>query len=151
MLVVASPNDLTSRVGEHLGWSDWHPVTQEDVDHFAAATGNLAPIHTDPDWAAANGPYGGAIAFGMQIQAMFTMLMADLWELRVTGGVDMGSNKVRHLAPVVVPSRVRVGAKVAAAEPVDPNGVRATLDVTFEVEGSERPACVAEIVFIYFF
>jgi acyl dehydratase len=151
VIVVAAPEDLTSRVGDHLGWSDWHPVTQEAVDAFAAATGNTAPVHTDPDWARASTPYGGAIAFGMQIQAMFTLLMNDVWQLRVSGGVDVGSNKVRHLAPVVVPGRVRVGATVVAADPVEPNGVRLTLELTFEVEGAERPACVAEIVFIYYF
>ena len=151
MIVVSQPDDLTSRVGEHLGWSDWHTVTQTEIDHFAEATGNRAPIHTDPEFAKQHGPYGGTIAFGMQILAMATLLLNDIWELRATGGVDLGSNKVRHLAPVVAGGRVRVGATVAAAEPVETNGVRATLALTFEVEGSERPACAAEIVYIYYF
>ncbi len=151
MIVVSTPADLTGRVGEHLGWSDWHTVTQAEIDHFAEATGNRAPIHTDPEFAKKHSPYGGTIAFGMQILAMATLLLNDIWELRVTGGVDLGSNKVRHLAPVVAGGRVRVGATVAAAEPVDANGVRATLALTFELEGSERPACAAEIVYIYYF
>ena len=150
MIVVSSPDDLTSRVGKHLGWSEWHAVTQAEIDHFAEATGNRAPIHTDPEFAK-HTPYGGTIAFGMQILAMATFLLSDLWELRVTGGVDVGSNKVRQLAPVVAGSRVRVGATIASAEPVDPNGIRTTLALTFEVEGSERPACAAEIVYIYYF
>jgi acyl dehydratase len=151
VIVIAAPADLTSRVGEHLGWSDWHPVTQDHISHFAEATGNTAPVHTDPDWAAKHTPYGGAIAFGMQIQAMTTLLLSDIWELRVTGGVDVGSNKVRHLAPVVAGGRVRAGLTIAAAEPVEPNGVRTTMALTFEVEGSERPACVAEVVYLYYF
>jgi acyl dehydratase len=150
MIVVAAPEDLTSRVGEHLGWSEWRTVTQAEIDHFAEATGNRAPIHTDPEYAKQT-QYGGTIAFGMQIQAMATSLMSDLWELRVNGGVDVGSNKVRHLAPVIADQRVRAGATITAADPVDPNGIRTTMTLTFEVEGSERPACVAEIVYIYYF
>ena len=147
--VVAKPADILDRVGQHLGWSGWHTVTQAEIDHFAEATGNRAPIHVDPEFAKQT-PYGHTIAFGMQIQAMATLLLSDVWELRVTGGVDVGSNKVRHLAPVVEGARVRVGAVIAAAEEVE-GGVRSTLDLTFEIDGSERPACVAQIVYIYAF
>jgi acyl dehydratase len=156
-IVVSEVTDLTSRVGQHLGWSDWHVVSQTDVDHFAAATGNTAPIHTDPAFASAT-PYGGTIAFGIQVLAMATMLLADIWELRATNGVDVGANRVRHLAPVPTGSAVRLGATIVAAEDVPTEqspdatpGVRVTLGLTFEVEGSERPACVAEIVFVYWF
>jgi acyl dehydratase len=149
-IVVAQPADLLSRVGEHVGWSEWHTVTQAEIDHFAEATGNRAPIHVDPEFAKQT-PYGGTIAFGMQIQAMTTFLLSDIWDLRATGGADVGSNKVRHLAPVIAGGRVRLGVVIAAAEEVAPNGVRTTMDLTFEVEGSERPACVAEVVYIYSF
>jgi acyl dehydratase len=155
-IVVSRVADVTSRVGEHLGWSDWHVVTQADVDHFAAATGNTAPIHTDPEFAATT-PYGSTIAFGIQVLAMATMLLGDIWELRATNGVDVGANRVRHLAPVLTGRSVRLGATIVAAEEVPPTdaggtpGVRTTLGLTFEVEGSERPACVAEIVFVYWF
>jgi acyl dehydratase len=148
-IIISKPADLTERVGEHLGWSEWHTVTQAQIDHFAEATGNRAPIHTDPEYAEQTA-YGGTIAFGMQIQAMTTMLLSDLWELRVTGGADVGSNKVRHLAPVVAGGRVRLGAVIAEAEETK-GGVRTTMDLTFEVEGSERPACVAQVVYLYSF
>lgn len=148
-IVIAQPIDLLSRVGEHLGWSEWHTVTQTAIDHFAEATGNRAPIHVDPEYAKGT-PYGGTIAFGMQIQAMATILLSDLWELRVTGGADAGSNKVRHLGPIVAGARVRLGAVIVAAEEVE-GGVRTTLDLTFEVEGGVRPACVAQIVCVYLF
>jgi acyl dehydratase len=148
--VVAQPADVLTRVGEHLGWSEWHTVAQAEIDHFAEATGNRAPIHVDPDFAKQT-PYGHTIAFGMQIQAMTTLLLSDILDLRATGGVDVGSNKVRHLAPVFAGGRVRLGVVIAAAEEVPPNGVRTTMDLTFEVEGSERPACVAQVVYIYSF
>lgn len=149
MIVIERPEDLTGRVGQHLGWSEWHTIGQAEIDHFAAATGNLAPIHTDPEFASRT-PYGGTIAFGIQVLAMATMLLSDIWDLRVVGGVDVGSNKVRHLSPVLAGSRVRVGAELTAADEVD-TGVRTTLDLTFEAEGAPRPACVAEIVFVYSF
>jgi acyl dehydratase len=149
MIVIEQPADLTGRVGQHLGWSDWHTISQAEIDHFAEATGNRAPIHTDPEFASRT-PYGGTIAFGIQVLAMATLLLSDIWDLRVTGGVDVGSNKVRHLSPVLAGSRVRVGAEIAAADQID-SGVRVTLDLTFEAEGAPRPACVAQIVFVYSF
>jgi len=149
-ITISQASDFTSRVGEHLGWSEWHTVTQAEVDHFAEGTGNRAPIHTDPEFAK-HTPYGTTIAFGIQILAMATMLLSDIWELRVAGGVDVGANKVRHLAPVPVGKAVRLGIRIAAAEVVEPNGVRVTKDLTFEVEDSERPACLAEVVFLYYF
>jgi acyl dehydratase len=90
------------------------------------------------------------------VLAMATMLLEDVWDLRATNGIDCGSNKVRHLSPVVVGTAVRLGVTVIAAEELPatdagPAGVQATLGLTFEVEGSERPACVAEIVFRYWF
>jgi acyl dehydratase len=147
-ITMQEPADFTSRIGEHLGWSDWHTVTQAEVDHFAEATGNRAPIHTDPEFGKLT-PYGGTIAFGIQILAMATMLLADIWDLRVTNGVDVGTNKVRHLAPVPVGKAVRCGIRIAGAELLPDGGVRVTKDLTFEVEGSERPACIAEVVFLY--
>jgi acyl dehydratase len=148
-IVIEKPSDILERVGEHLGWSDWHTVTQAEIDHFAEATGNRAPIHTDLEYAK-NTPYGRTIAFGMQIQAMTTMLLADVWDLRATGGADVGSNKVRHLAPVLEGQRVRLGMMISAAE-AGPTGVRTTMELTFEIEGGERPACVAQVVYIYSF
>jgi len=154
-IVVSSADDLRSLVGQHLGWSRWHPITQAEIDHFAEATGNRAPIHTDPGFAAQT-PYGATIAFGMQVLAMTTMLLDDVWDLQASNGVDVGSNKVRHLAPVTAGNAVRLGATIVAAEDtpaVDGSGpgVRTTMALTFEVQGSPRPACVAEVVYVYWF
>jgi acyl dehydratase len=150
-IVVAGPQDLLARVGDPLGTSAWHPITQEAVDHFAAGTGNRAPIHVDPEFAKAT-PFGTTIAFGIQILAMATMLLNDVWELRnVVNGADYGANRVRYPSPVRVGSRVRLHARLADATAVEGAGVRTTLELEFEVEGATRPACVAEIVFVYWF
>jgi acyl dehydratase len=151
VIVVADPQDLLARVGDPLGTSAWHVVTQADVDHFAAGTGNQAPIHVDPAFGKRS-PFGATIAFGIQILAMATMLLNDVWELRnVVDGADYGANRVRYPTPVRVGSRVRLHARLGDATAVEASGVRTTLELEFEVEGSARPACVAEIVFVYWF
>jgi acyl dehydratase len=150
-IVVAGPEDLLTRVGDPLGTSAWHRVTQEAVDQFAAATGNRAPIHVDPEFAKGT-PFGTTIAFGIQILAMATFLLSDGWELRnVVNGADYGANRVRYPAPVRVGSRVRLHARLVDATAVEAAGVRTTLGLEFEVEAGTRPACVAEIVFVYWF
>jgi acyl dehydratase len=149
--VIHAAKDLLDLDGGPLGTSAWHEVTQDEVDHFAEGTGNRAPIHSDPEFARTT-PLGGTIAFGIQILAMATMLLSDIWELRgVVDGVDYGANRVRYPAPVRVGERIRLHATVAKAELAGEQGVRVTLDLVFELDGSERPACAAEIVFIYFF
>jgi acyl dehydratase len=150
-VVVASPDDVLRHVGRPLGVSDWHRVSQDEIDHFAAGSGNRAAIHLDPEFARQT-PLGTTIAFGIQILAMATMLLSDIWELRnVVNGADYGTNRVRYPVAVPVGSRVRLRAAIGAAEPVDDGGVRVTLDLVFELEGSDRPACVAQIVFVYWF
>jgi acyl dehydratase len=121
-IVVAGPQDLLARVGDPLGTSAWHLVTQEAVDHFAAGTGNRAPIHVDPEFAKRT-PLGTTIAFGIQILAMATMLLNDLWELRnVVNGADYGANRVRYPTAVRVGSRVRLHARLADATAVEAQG-----------------------------
>jgi acyl dehydratase len=144
--ILASVDDVLTAVGAPLGASGWHRITQREIDAFAEGTGNFAPNHTDPAYAAGT-PLRVTIAFGMQILAMATLVLSDLWELRnVTSGADYGCNRVRHLAPVPVDSRVRATATIAAAEPVGGDGVRLTTDLEFEVEGGTRPVCVAQVV-----
>jgi len=150
-IVVATPEDLLTRIGQPLGVSEWHPVTQQEVDHFAAGTGNRAPIHVDPEFARGT-PFETTIAFVVQILAMATMLLGDIWELRnVVNGADYGTNRVRYPVAVPVGGRIRLHVTLGAAEPVDERGVRATLDLGFELDGSDRPACVAQIVFVFWF
>ncbi|MGD0881270.1 MAG: MaoC/PaaZ C-terminal domain-containing protein [Acidimicrobiales bacterium] len=149
--VVASVQDMVDLVGEPMGPSDWHVITQDHIDRFADAVGNPAANHTDPEWAART-PMGVTIAFGGQVLAMTTLLLGDLWELvGVVGGADCGSNRVRHLEPVPVNSTVRLRATIASAEPVDEGGVRVVTDLEFEKDGGTRPVCVAQVVNLFWF
>ncbi|HET8991223.1 MAG TPA: MaoC family dehydratase [Acidimicrobiales bacterium] len=136
-------DELAAHVGEHLGYCDYRTVTQDQVDRFADATGDHQWIHVDPERAAA-GPFGGTIAHGYLTLSLIPVLVGSL--LRVSGvsmGVNYGSNRVRFTSPVRVGSDVRAGATLASVEEV-PGGVQVALEVTVEVRGQAKPACVAE-------
>jgi acyl dehydratase len=140
---------LKARVGEHLGYSEWHEVTQEQVNLFADATGDHQWIHVDVKRAKA-GPFGGPIAHGYLTLSLTPTLLDEI--LRVTGltmAVNYGLNKLRFPSPVPVGAKVRAGVSLSSVEDVA-GGVQCALAATFEVEGSDKPACVAEILFRYY-
>jgi acyl dehydratase len=141
-------DELRSHVGEHLGTSAWHEVTQAQVDLFADATGDHQWIHVDPE-RAASGPFGGTIAHGFLTLSLATMLLWDVLEVadaKVT--VNYGLNKVRFPAPLPVGSPVRADVRCLAVDDV-PGGLQLTMALTFEREGGDKPVCVAELVFRY--
>jgi acyl dehydratase len=136
-------------VGQHLGHSEWHQITQEQVNLFADATGDHQWIHVDPE-RAKEGPFGGPIAHGYLTLSLAPVLLGEV--LVVEGmslGVNYGCNKVRFPSPVPVGSKLRLGVAVASADDVT-GGVQVVLDVTLETEGSTKPSCVAQVVYRYF-
>jgi acyl dehydratase len=140
---------LKGHVGEHLGYSEWREVTQEQVNLFADATGDHQWIHVDIERAKA-GPFGGPIAHGYLTLALAPTALEEI--LHVSGvamAINYGLNKLRFPSPVPVGSKVRVGATMAGVEDVA-GGAQVTLAVTFEIEGGDKPACVAEILFRYY-
>lgn len=142
-------DDLRARVGQHLGWSDWHQVTQEQVDRFADVTGDHQWVHTDPE-RAKRGPFGTTIAHGYLTLALLPALLDGI--LFVSGpryAVNYGLNRVRFPAPVPVGSRLRAGAALTSVDEV-PGGHQAVLACIFEVDGTEKPCCVADVVFRYY-
>jgi acyl dehydratase len=140
---VASIEELKALVGTHLGYSDYHTVTQDEVNLFADATGDHQWIHVDPERAAA-GPFGHTIAHGYFTLSLVPLLTGELLKLDgVTMAVNYGSNKVRFTSPVPVGSDVRAGATLAAVDEVA-GGVQIAMDVVVEIKGSEKPACVAQ-------
>jgi acyl dehydratase len=140
---------LADHVGEHLGFSDYHRVTQEQVNTFAEATGDHQWIHIDVERAKA-GPFGGPIAHGYLTLSLAPVLLAQVLRLEgVAMGVNYGANKVRFPAPVPVGSNVRIGAKLLGVEDVS-GGKQVTIEATFEVEGATKPSCVAELLFRYY-
>jgi acyl dehydratase len=135
--------DLAPRVGQEIGVSDWVTVDQKRIDLFAQATGDHQWIHVDPV-RAAKGPYGGTVAHGFLTLALLPELgQAALQIGDVRMGINYGLNKVRFPAPVKSGARVRGRFKLLALEPL-PGGAQLTMEVTIEIEGGDKPACVAE-------
>ncbi|MFI6364035.1 MaoC family dehydratase [Nocardia sp. NPDC050630] len=143
MKVFNGIGELEQAVGTHLGYSEWHTVTQEQIDLFAEATGDHQWIHVDPE-RAAQGPFGTTIAHGYLTLSLLPQLVWQVY--RVDGvkmGINYGSNKVRFPSPVPSGSRVRAGVELVKLEPTKA-GVQVTARVTIEREGGDKPACIAE-------
>jgi acyl dehydratase len=142
--------DMKAKVGEHLGFSDWHEVTQAEVNLFADATGDHQWIHVDPERARRESPFGGPIAHGYLTLALGPALLSEVTTVSgIAMAVNYGCNKVRFPAPVPVGSRLRLGARLVSLEEIT-GGAQALMTLTFEVDGQAKPSCVAEVVFRYY-
>ena len=136
--------ELPSWVGKEIGPGEWHEITQERVNTFADATGDHQWIHVDVE-KAKDGPFGGTIAHGYLTLSLVPMLNWELWTYTgIAMGVNYGSDKVRFLTPVKVGSRVRIRTTVLAADLRPDGSYLVKNQVTVEVEGSEKPALIAE-------
>jgi acyl dehydratase len=136
---------LKALVGQHLGYSQWVEITQEQVNLFADATGDHQWIHVDTERAAA-GPFGGTIAHGFLTLSLIPRLMPQIIETQgFSMGINYGCDRVRFPSPVPVGSKVRAGAVLDTVDDVA-GGVQLSYTVTFEVQGQEKPACVAKTI-----
>jgi acyl dehydratase len=148
MRVFASLDEYAAAKGEHLGYGDWHEVTQDEIGLFADATGDHQWIHVDLEKAKA-GPFGAPVAHGYLTLSLIPLLVKDIYTIEgLKMGVNYGLNKVRFPSPVVVGSRVRAGAEIV--DVVDfPPGKQAVVKVTVEIDGNPKPGCVAETVVLF--
>ncbi|MBL8324790.1 MAG: MaoC family dehydratase [Rubrivivax sp.] len=138
-------SDLSALVGQEIGLSDWLTVDQQRIDRFAQATEDHQWIHVDPVRAAA-GPFGATVAHGFLTLSLLPPLFASGFRIDdIRMGINYGLNRVRFPAPVRVGSRLRGRFRLKAYEPLD-GGAQLTVEVTIEIEGSDKPACVAESV-----
>ena len=148
-MVINGKDDLRAKVGEHLGYSPWMEITQETVNKFADATGDHQWIHVDPE-RARTGPFGGPIAHGYLTLSLGPALLPQTIDVKgFAMGVNYGANKVRFPAPVPVGSKLRLGAQLIDVEDVA-GGVQCTIELTFEVDGNDKPSCVAQVLFRYY-
>jgi acyl dehydratase len=142
-------DQLGTHAGRSLGQSSWYPITQEQVDLFADATGDHQWIHVDPV-RAKSGPFGQTIAHGYLTLSMAPVL---LFEVLSVGGVGLvinyGANRVRFPSPLLIGARLRATVDLLEVTDVD-GGVQAAFRMTFETEGGAKPVCVAEIVYRYY-
>jgi len=147
---IESLEALKTLVGEHLGYSEYMTIDQDQVQLFADATGDQQWIHTDPERAKAQSPFGGPIAHGYLTLSLGPVLLPQIFSVGgVAMGVNYGANKVRFMAPVPVGAKLRAGVKVLAVDDIA-GGAQVTIETTFETEGSSKPSCVAEVIFRYY-
>jgi acyl dehydratase len=142
---VAGIEGVQSLVGQHLGHSDWVEITQEQVNRFAEATGDHQWIHVDPA-KAAEGPFGTTVAHGFLTLSLLPMLTWQVYKVEgVKMGVNYGADKLRFPSPVPVGSRVRAGVELTSVTP-NKLGYQIATRVTIELDGSDKPACVADML-----
>jgi acyl dehydratase len=140
--------DLDGLVGQEVGVSDWLEITQSRVNEFADATGDHQWIHVDVERATRE--IGGPIAHGYLTLSLIPHLSAGLLPVKgVTRGINYGSDKVRFTNMVRVGKRIRLRQKLLGVEPKS-GGVQLKSQCTLEIEGEERPACVAETLSLLF-
>jgi acyl dehydratase len=143
MLTITGIDELRAKVGEELGVSDWLEITQADIDAFAQATGDHQWIHVDPELAAQT-PFGGTIAHGLLTLSLGPRFTAEAFSLEgFAFALNYGYDRVRFPAPLPVDSRVRMRAALTSVDDV-PGGVQMKVTQTFEIDGGEKPVCVAE-------
>ena len=145
------PDVFLDLVGEELGVSDWVLIDQAMIDAFADATDDHQWVHVDPDRAARELPAGTTIAHGFLVLSLLAPLSYEIFDVdQVAHELNYGLNKVRFTAMVPVDSRVRLRQSLASAEKRPDGSVHLVLDSVIELEGSERPAAVAQTVRLLF-
>jgi acyl dehydratase len=145
MRVITSTDELEKAIGDELGTSDWFEIDQDRINAFADSTGDHQWIHVDVE-RAKDGPFGATIAHGYLTLALIPQLTPQVLRLETPGAkLNYGLNKVRFPNPVKVGSRVRGTATITDISDV-PAGKQMITRWVIEIEGEDKPACVAETV-----
>jgi acyl dehydratase len=146
---VATPKELLSLGGKRLGTTKWIEITQDQVNMFADSTGDHQWNHVDPVRAEAS-PFGGTIVHGYLTLALAPVFMDEVLQIQGYDAVlNYGVNRVRFTAPLLVGASVRGAITLLTAREREPGNLEATFEIRYEVQGSDRPACVAETVYLY--
>ena len=144
--IINGADELKGLIGEHLGYSPYVSISQEQVNQFADATGDHQWIHIDVERATA-GPFGAPIAHGYLTLSLGPALYPQVVSIGgFSMGVNYGTNTVRFMSPVKVGSNLRLGVKLLEVTDIS-GGIQSTMEFTFECEGADKPSCVAEVVF----
>lgn len=149
MKIYQSPRDLIDQQGTKLGPSDWLRIDQARIDGFAEVTGDRQWIHVDAARAKA-GPFGATIAHGYLTMSLANFFLPSLIEVRgFTHAVNIGADKMRFLAPVLVDSEIRAVGEIISVEEVK-GAIQSVVRVTIEIQGQEKPACVIDTISRYY-
>jgi acyl dehydratase len=151
MIVIHNYPEFEALLGKQIGVSAWHVIDQKQIDLFAEATIDHQWIHTDPERAKNEGPFGATIAHGyltVSLLPYFWHQIADVQNLKME--INYGIDNIKFQQPVKVDSHVRLIARLAAI--VNLRGItKATIGVVMEIEGEKKPAYTGEVVFLYHF
>jgi acyl dehydratase len=151
MRIFSDFNEIKSSVGTEIGVSDWTEVTQERINQFAEATCDEQWIHVDQERAREEMPGGKTIAHGLLSLALAPLFVRSVIGLKgLRNTLNYGADRIRYLAPVPAGSRLRGRVTVAAAEDVPPDGLRVNYRLVIEIDGGNRPACVAELIALHY-
>ncbi len=149
--VIPSVSELADFVGENLGTSGWIEITQERIDAFADATDDHQWIHCDVERAQRESPFGSTIAHGyLTLSLAPTLLNQIVFIDHTESAVNTGTDRVRLSSPVHAGARIRMSALLKDTRDLPGGGVRATFALRFEVEGVVKPACLANVNYVYF-
>jgi acyl dehydratase len=141
-------DEIRASVGTQLGYSDYREVTQDDINKFAELTGDDQWIHVDAERAKTS-PWGSTIAHGLLTLSLGPRLAQTIYKIEgMKMGVNYGYDKIRFPHPVPVNSKVRLGAALTSVQDI-PSGVQVGITFTWEIEGVQKPACVAEMLIRY--
>jgi acyl dehydratase len=144
-------DELKAAVGTEVGISDWIEITQERINKFADATCDEQWIHVDQERARAEMPGGKTIAHGLLSLSLAPMFIREVMGLKgLKNTLNYGADRIRYLAPVPSGSRLRGRVSIVEAEEVPPNGLRVSYRLVIEIEGGQRPACVAELIALHY-
>jgi acyl dehydratase len=146
--VLASAEQVRAKVGQVLGHSDWLLIEQDRIDEFARATGDVQWIHVDRE-RAKQGPFGATIAHGWLTASLLPLLLQQIYRVEARMAINYGVDRIRFTSPVTVGSRVRAVATLVAAEEKGP-ALQLKVSTVIEIEGSDKPALVAETLGRYF-
>jgi acyl dehydratase len=144
----ASLDEFVAAKGEDLGYSEWHEISQEQVNAFADATGDHQWIHVDTERAAA-GPFGTTIAHGYLPVSLLPVLMSEIFDVQnLTMGINYGLDRVRFPAPVPVGSKIRAAATLTDVKQTH-LGSLAHVRMRIEIQGQSKAACVADTLSLF--
>jgi len=148
MRAFASLEEFVAAKGESLGYSEWHKITQEQVNAFADATGDHQWIHVDIE-RAASGPFGGTIAHGYLTVSLLPILSMEIFRVEnLTMGINYGLDRVRFPSPVRTGSSIRAEATLTDVKQTH-LGSLASIRMRVEIEGQEKAACVADTLSLF--
>ncbi|NRB37213.1 MAG: MaoC family dehydratase [Pseudomonadales bacterium] len=147
--VFKTPEKLLTKVGERLGETPWMTIDQDRINLFADATGDHQWIHVDPV-KAKDGPFGGCIAHGYLTLSLVNFFLPQIIDVQgISMGVNVGLDRVRFPSVVAVGSKIRAFGELVSAEEMK-GGIQSVVRVTVEIEGQDKPACVADTISRYF-